>query len=61
MENFTKQIKPRGTDEAKIILIIETRSLRGIGTEEDPCRCVSQYWSLNGDLLAENDPLKEKE
>lgn len=56
MENFRKPVKPRGTDEAKMILIIETRSLRGIGTEEDPCRCVTQYWSLDGDFLAENDP-----
>lgn len=62
MEDYRKPIRPRGTDEAKMIQVIETRSLRGAGTEEDMCRCVIQYWDLKGDLLAENDPCaKEKE
>jgi len=53
---------PRGTDSAKVIQVIETQSLRGVGTEEDACRIVTQYWNFNGDLLAENDPcVKEKE
>lgn len=54
--------RPRGTDSAKIMLVIETKSLRGAGTENDMCREVIQYWDLNGKLLAENDPYqKEKE
>lgn len=48
--------RPRGTDSAKLIPVIETRSLRGRGTEDDVCREVIQYWDLNGKLLAENDP-----
>lgn len=48
--------RPRGTDSAKIIKVIETKSLRGKGTPDDPCRIVRQYWSFNGKLLAENDP-----
>lgn len=57
-------IVARGTDSAKVIQVIETISTRGKGTEENPCRIVHQYWSLEGELLAENDPCgdeKEKE
>lgn len=55
--------RPRGTDGAKVISVIETRALRGTGlNEEDKCREVKQYWDLNGNLLAEYDPCaKEKE
>lgn len=52
--------RPRGTDNARIIVAIETKSLRGSGTEEDKCREVIQYWSLKGELLAENDPCPEE-
>lgn len=52
----------RGTDAAKVIPVIETKALRGIGTEENPCRIVTQYWDFKGNLLAENDQCeKEKE
>lgn len=54
--------RPRGTDAAKVIQVIETRSLRGAGNEEDKCREVKQYWDFDGNLLAENDGCaKEKE
>lgn len=54
--------RPRGTDSAQVIRVIETESLRGEGTNEDMCRIVKQYWSFDGELLAENDPCaKEKE
>ena len=52
--------RPRGTDEARIICVIETKSLRGEGTETDKCRIVTQYWDLNGNLLAESDPCGEE-
>ena len=45
--------RPRGTDSAKMISVIETRSLRGKGTESDKCRIVVQYWDFN--LLAEKE------
>lgn len=55
-------VRPRGTDRAKVIQVIETSALRGRGTEEDQCREVKQYWDFEGNLLAENDPcIKEKE
>lgn len=54
--------RPRGTDAARVIQVIETRALRGNGTENDMCREVKQYWDFEGNLLAENDPCaKEKE
>ena len=52
--------RPRGTDKARVISVIETQSLRGAGTEEDPCRIVIQYWDFDGKKLAENDPEKRK-
>lgn len=52
--------RPRGTDKAKVISVIETQSLRGAGTEKDPCRIVTQYWDFEGKKLAENDPEKRK-
>lgn len=50
----------RGTDSARVIQVIETVSVRGKGTEEDMCRPVKQYWSFDGELLAENDPCAEE-
>lgn len=54
---------PRGTDLAKVIQVIETKSARGSGkSENDMCRIVTQYWDFEGNLLAEYDPCaKEKE
>lgn len=55
-------LTPRGTDSAKVIQVIETKSVRGTGTNEDMCRLVTQYWDFEGNLLAENDSCaKEKE
>lgn len=51
-----KNVRPRGTDSAKVIQVIETISLRGIGTDTDPVRAVKQLWNFEGELLAENDP-----
>ena len=48
-------VRPRGTDGARIIEVIETKSLRGLGTEKDPVREVTQYWDFKGNFLAEAD------
>lgn len=45
----------KGINYAKVIKVIETKSLRGSGTEKDPCRIVTQYWDFKGNLLAEAD------
>lgn len=44
-----------GTASAKVIRVIETTAKRGSGTEKDPVRMVTQYWDLEGKLLAESD------
>lgn len=55
--------RPRGTDSARVIQVIETIALRGSGSNlEDPVRYVKQYWSLDGKKLAERDThIKENE
>ena len=43
-----------GTLEAKVVLVIETKSIKGCGTKDNPMKIVRQYWSLKGELLAES-------
>lgn len=52
--------RPRGTDSARVVQVIETQALRGEGTEKDLCRVVTQYWDFNGNLLAEHDPVRDE-
>lgn len=52
--------RPRGTDSAKVIQVIQTKGLIGKGTKEDPARFIYQYWDFEGKLLAEYDTLSEK-
>lgn len=52
------QTVPRGTDEARLRTVIETKSLKGDGSKEDPCRFLFQYWDFNGKLLAEWDSIE---
>lgn len=61
-----KIVFPRGTDSARVILVIETTAARGgipIGEpcRGEPCRIVTQYWDLSGNLLAEYDPYEAAE
>lgn len=51
----------RNHDFARVIQVIETRlERRGSGKDkDDPIRIVTQYWSLEGELLAEVDPIVE--
>ena len=51
--------RARGTDSARVVQVIETKALRGAGTEEDMCRVVTQYWDFEGNLLAESDECKK--
>ena len=45
-----------GIESAKVIQVIETKSVRGSGSTQDPYRIVTSYWCLNGKKLAEHDP-----
>ena len=48
-------VRPEGTKSARVIQVIETKSKRGLGTEQDPVRVVTQYWDFEGNFLAEMD------
>lgn len=52
MQNTAKH---RGTDSAKVVQVIRTVALKGAGTDDDPCRLIAQYWTLNGRLICEED------
>ena len=44
---------------ARIVRVIETTlEVRGTGDEGSPLRRITQYWSLDGQLLAEADPVQ---
>ena len=47
-------VRPRGTDNARVIRVIETKALVGRGTADDPASIITQYWSLDGKLLADS-------
>ncbi len=48
--------------KARVIQVIETYlEQRGKGTPEDPTRRIMQYWTLDGELLAEVDHYKERQ
>ena len=53
-----KQPNFQETKSARVIQVIETVSLAGDGTDESPLYEVHQYWTLDGDLLAKNDPFR---
>lgn len=43
----------------KIEVIETTLTRRGKGSGNDPVRVITQYWSLDGKLLAEVDPINQ--
>jgi len=46
---------------AEVIEVIRTDlEKRGKGIEDDPVRRITQYWTLDGQLLWEEDPIKEE-
>lgn len=48
---------PYGVNSARVMEVIVTTAVRGSGNkQEQPARMVTQYWSFDGKLLAENDP-----
>lgn len=61
MNSKKNTVRPDGTDSAKVIQVIETKSNRGEGTSDDLSRQIVQYWSLEGELLAERDPCTTKD
>lgn len=55
MEQKKDAIYSVGMNSAKVIPVIETKTVAGKGTEEDPNRVVIRYWSLDGHFLAEGE------
>lgn len=49
------EIQMKTPQLVELVEVIHVVAARGKGTEEDPVRPVEQYWSKEGDLLAEND------
>lgn len=45
-----------GSRSARLVEVIEVRTCVGKGTEENPKRIVTEYWSKEGKLLAVSDP-----
>ena len=36
----------------KVTQVVEVKSFVGTGTEDDPIRSITEYWSFDGKLLA---------
>lgn len=45
-----------GPSSVKVINVVEVKAKRGLGIEKDPVREITQYWDMDGNLLAERDP-----
>lgn len=54
-------VRPRGTDKAELVKVIKTTSIIGSGNEKDPVRHITQYWDLEGKLLASHETLDESQ
>lgn len=47
--------------EVEVIKVVRTYLMRrGKGVPGSPVRIIEQFWSLDGTLLAENDPLQNE-
>lgn len=45
---------------ARVVQVIETRSIWGAGVDGDPVREVLQWWTLDGEEIACRDPVKDE-
>lgn len=50
-----KELRKIRLPEVKVIQVIETKTIIGSGTENDPTRQANAYWTLDGVLLAFRD------
>jgi hypothetical protein len=51
----------RPVRKAEVIEVIRTEAEFGEGVVGDPCRIVTQFWSVDGELLATVDPFEDKQ
>ena len=40
---------------ARLVEVVEVKTPKGEGTDKDPMRIITEYWSKDGQLLAVND------
>lgn len=40
---------------AKLVLVIEVKTVKGSGSPDDPVRAVTELWSLDGKRLTETE------
>ena len=52
---MTKPIRANETRNARVIRVIETKTVVGLGVPSDPVREVTQYWGMDGHPLAKAD------
>ena len=55
--DFKKMERRSNVDSAEVMQVIRTRSLVGKGTEDSVMRPLTEYWTLDGKLLARIDEL----
>lgn len=61
MKITTTEVVETECCSARVIQAVETKFARGTGEAGDPVRMVTQYWSLDGELLAETEaPIESK-
>lgn len=58
-EKTKRPVDPQTVKSVEIVEVIKTVSYRGNGVDT-VFREVVQYWGKDGQLLAENDPFKER-
>lgn len=60
-----ESVKPTNSmctpESVQVIQVVHTIATRGAGIEGDPVRQVDQYWSFDGSLLAERDPIGRRQ
>lgn len=49
---------PIPVESAKVIRVIVIQEVRGDGSKGDPFRMATSYWSMDGERLAERDPIR---
>ena len=55
-----KDIIPDAVTSVDVMQVIRTVAMKGAGTEEDPFRNITQFWTLDGFLIKEVDIQKEE-
>ena len=54
-ENGSRAVCSRSRS-VKVVEVVQVVTTKGNGTDEDPNRVITEYWSLDGELLAVVDP-----